>query len=243
LSFRGIPYDHFGVDLGEGMVMHFGSDGDLAGGEAIGRQFAIRRVSMETFAQGCPVAVAASDEATSFSLEVVASRAEWLEGKTGYDLRTSNCEHFATWCRTGRWESQQVQSVEESVRVAVRVAAKASVPIAARLGQTWAIGPRALSTSGLGRLTGWLPVSLLGDAVDWAAVRLARQQGCSGSQSRMVGMVSGCAVAGVVGCIVAGPAAATALVGLHLASTCLWPTPAPGQPPGVQPADRLIASS
>lgn len=32
-------------------------------------------------------------------------------GETEYSLRLNNCEHFANWCRTDRWESKQIDSV------------------------------------------------------------------------------------------------------------------------------------
>jgi hypothetical protein len=30
-----------------------------------------------------------------------------------YDLATSNCENFAYYCRTGKWESKQVQKIKD----------------------------------------------------------------------------------------------------------------------------------
>ena len=38
----------------------------------------------------------------------VIERAESLLGKSQYHLGSRNCEHFAVWCKTGRWESLQV---------------------------------------------------------------------------------------------------------------------------------------
>ncbi len=41
--------------------------------------------------------------------------AEDMLGKTdeiAYDLATLNCEHFACLCRSGQWESEQVERVK-----------------------------------------------------------------------------------------------------------------------------------
>jgi hypothetical protein len=35
-------------------------------------------------------------------------RAKAKLGESGYNLFGNNCEHFATWCKSGDWESQQV---------------------------------------------------------------------------------------------------------------------------------------
>jgi hypothetical protein len=41
-------------------------------------------------------------------VNTVIQRAESLLGQTRYDLGARNCEHFATWCKTGKWKSAQV---------------------------------------------------------------------------------------------------------------------------------------
>lgn len=45
------------------------------------------------------------------SPETTISQAESKLGDTGYHLVTNNCEHFATWCCTGRPVSEQVRGV------------------------------------------------------------------------------------------------------------------------------------
>jgi len=39
----------------------------------------------------------------------------FLQSGLQYDPTVSNCEHFAVWCRTGQWESKQVQMIEAAV--------------------------------------------------------------------------------------------------------------------------------
>lgn len=42
---------------------------------------------------------------------VVVARALRAVGQGGYNLLIKNCEHFAVWCRTGIWYSEQVREV------------------------------------------------------------------------------------------------------------------------------------
>ncbi|NEQ25214.1 MAG: hypothetical protein F6K28_40290, partial [Microcoleus sp. SIO2G3] len=44
----------------------------------------------------------------SYIPDIVIARAESRLGETNYNLLTNNCEHFATWCKTGRNESKQL---------------------------------------------------------------------------------------------------------------------------------------
>jgi hypothetical protein len=49
------------------------------------------------------------DYSTSFTPDVVIHRAETRLGERNYNLIFNNCEHFATWCKTGVSHSSQVQ--------------------------------------------------------------------------------------------------------------------------------------
>jgi Lecithin retinol acyltransferase/PspA/IM30 family len=90
-------YEHHGIDCGDGTVIHYYKGGE----EAV-----IARTSLETFARGNPVFV--KPYAVSYVPDVVVSRAESRLGERQYQLLTNNCEHFATWCKTGRNESRQL---------------------------------------------------------------------------------------------------------------------------------------
>ena len=90
-------YEHHGIDCGDGTVIHFHK----------GEQGAeVKRTSREAFAQGS--AIYGQRVTTAFLPSLVVARAESRLGDRDYDLLTRNCEHFATWCKTGRWESAQV---------------------------------------------------------------------------------------------------------------------------------------
>ena len=97
---RGI-YTHHGVDAGEGTGIHF------TGEPGSKRNAAVACSSMTDFLQGAQCKVrryGRRDDA-----ETTIARAESQLGITGYHLLFHNCEHFATWCCTGRGVSQQVR--------------------------------------------------------------------------------------------------------------------------------------
>ncbi len=90
-------YQHHGIDYGDGTVIHYRKTDD----EAV-----ISRTSFETFSWGNPVYPVY--HAVEDASDVVIERAESRLGERQYDLFFNNCEHFATWCKTGRHESAQL---------------------------------------------------------------------------------------------------------------------------------------
>lgn len=46
---------------------------------------------------------------TVYSSEETVERARSRLGQKSYDILKNNCEHFAVWCKTGMWESLQVE--------------------------------------------------------------------------------------------------------------------------------------
>ncbi|MEL6601689.1 MAG: lecithin retinol acyltransferase family protein [Cyanobacteria bacterium J06614_10] len=94
----GIPYEHHGIDCGDGTVIHYSKLGEAE----------IKKTTVETFARGGSVYVKA--QPTAFISENVVSRAESRLGERQYDLFFNNCEHFANWCKTGRSECLQLNN-------------------------------------------------------------------------------------------------------------------------------------
>ncbi|MFM7425288.1 MAG: lecithin retinol acyltransferase family protein [Elainella sp.] len=90
-------YEHHGIDCGDGTVIHYYKGGEIA---------TIARTTMATFARGNPVYV--KSYPVSYLPDVVVERAESRLGEQQYALLTNNCEHFATWCKVGKNESQQL---------------------------------------------------------------------------------------------------------------------------------------
>lgn len=123
-------YQHHGIDCGDGTVIHF-----RKGDEAV-----ISRTSYETFARGNPVFV--KTYSASYIPDVVIARAESRLGERQYNLLTNNCEHFATWCKTGQSVSYQLLdygvdlsqlSSAEAQRLAEEVADEGDPILARRL--------------------------------------------------------------------------------------------------------------
>ncbi len=95
-------FHHHGIDLGDGTVAHY-----LEGRE-------ILRSSTDDFSQGQPLTVIAHADASP--TRVTLQRAMSRIGEQNYNLLFNNCEHFATWCKTGRHRSARVDSVLERAR-------------------------------------------------------------------------------------------------------------------------------
>lgn len=125
-----IAYRHLGIDLGDGTVVHARPDDfrkPFGGGRVV-------RTTVEEFADGHAFVVVTDPPATH-AAEEVARRAEAHVGRDGYCPVVDNCEHFATWCATGRHRSRQVE-------VAVALATAAVV---------WVAGTTARAALGRGR--------------------------------------------------------------------------------------------
>ena len=95
-------FNHHGIDLGDGTVAHY-----LEGRE-------ILRSPVEEFSQGQPLSVI--DHANASPAGVTLRRAVSRIGEQNYNLLFNNCEHFATWCKTGRHRSGQIESALERAR-------------------------------------------------------------------------------------------------------------------------------
>ena len=95
-------FNHHGIDLGDGTVAHY-----LEGRE-------ILRSPVDDFRQGQPLSVI--DHADASAAGVTLRRAMSRIGEQNYNLLFNNCEHFATWCKTGRHRSGQIDSVLERAR-------------------------------------------------------------------------------------------------------------------------------
>lgn len=98
-----LPYTHHGIDCGDDSVIHFGR----RGGEKI------CRISKNDFASGNKINV--KEYGKCYSDDAVVRRAESRLGEKGYDLVSNNCEHFAYWCKTGKYKSEQVAQAQGGV--------------------------------------------------------------------------------------------------------------------------------
>ena len=95
-------FNHHGIDLGDGTVAHY-----LEGRE-------ILRSPLEEFSRGQPLRVISHPD--SSPVGVTLRRAMGRLGEQDYNLLFNNCEHFATWCKTGRHHSGQIDSALKRAR-------------------------------------------------------------------------------------------------------------------------------
>lgn len=91
-------YEHHGIDYGDGSVIHYRKPSEI-----------IERTSLETFARGNLVYVRQYADGFCFIPDVVIHRAKSRLGERKYNLLFNNCEHFATWCKTGISDSKQIR--------------------------------------------------------------------------------------------------------------------------------------
>ena len=108
----GGAYTHHGIDVGSRVVHYATSLHDISSGLS-----AVRSDTRRNFAKGAQVAVRKyGGDAAVQDREVVVGRALAALGTGGYNPLYQNCEHFATYCKTGRSESAQVLHAVESLR-------------------------------------------------------------------------------------------------------------------------------
>ncbi|MDJ0690323.1 MAG: lecithin retinol acyltransferase family protein [Xenococcaceae cyanobacterium MO_188.B32] len=91
-------YKHHGIDCGDGRVIHYRKPSEI-----------VERTSLAIFSRGNPVYIVEYLQGFCFIPEVVVERAESRLGEDKYNLLFNNCEHFATWCKTGISESKQIR--------------------------------------------------------------------------------------------------------------------------------------
>jgi hypothetical protein len=183
-----IPYRHFGIDMGDGTVVHLASiDGDTS-------QMEVQRVPLEQFAAGKAVLV----EQVSGSLAdaQVIERALAAVGNTHYHVALGNCEHFARLCKTGEHVSHQTDRL---LRGVIRVGLAGLASATARTAGSSATAGVAMSrTAGI--------ATLVGEAARHGAYALSRCAKVEHRQAERIGRGVGAVSAAVAGYITKGPA-------------------------------------
>lgn len=103
LIIRFLTYKHYGIDLGDGTVIHFRCESILAMHEA-----KVMITSLEDFTRDGFIQIE-SCIVPAFTPEQVVERAfsRLAPGFDVYHPKYNNCEHFCTWCATGTKTSQQ----------------------------------------------------------------------------------------------------------------------------------------
>lgn len=185
-------YTHHGIDLGDGTVVHLS--------RAAGR---VTRVPWDEFSSGRSVFVhewpAADDP------RVVIERAVSSVGKSGYDLVEGNCEHFASWCKSGSARSLQVTRLGRQV---------------AAVGGRWAarqVVKQAAHVSGKSLLRSVSPALLAVDAAQLGTELWLTHRGVPAQRAEAAGASVGLVGSLAVGTALAGPVGACVGVALWAA--------------------------
>jgi len=100
---RGL-YKHYGVYAGDGKVIHFAP---LTGKEIKAENAVVHETTLGNFLKGGILKIDNKTKAMFPRPEIV-ERARSQIGTKSYNLAFYNCEHFANWCKTGVYESDQV---------------------------------------------------------------------------------------------------------------------------------------
>ena len=101
----GFPtFRHYGIDLGDGTVVHFRGKVHYIHANAW-----VQRTSYEEFSHGGEICTA-TDVCMRFPEEMIVRRALSQVGGNfgGYHFLRNNCEHFTNWCACGKRISRQV---------------------------------------------------------------------------------------------------------------------------------------
>jgi hypothetical protein len=98
-----ISFRHFGIDIGDGTVVHF------TGEKAFSKSNWIQRTSLDNFLKGGKLKVDLATPLTYSRDEIVERALSKVDTDFGgYNLLNNNCEHFANWCARGRKTSRQI---------------------------------------------------------------------------------------------------------------------------------------
>jgi hypothetical protein len=110
-SVKGRPYNHCGIYEGGGYVVHYAAP---EGSEINQENAVVHRTTLEAFKDGCPFKII--DFPEGYSREETLRRARSRMGERDYNFALNNCDHFATWCRTGEHRSLQADAVKNTIR-------------------------------------------------------------------------------------------------------------------------------
>ncbi len=206
----GIPYQHHGIDMGDGTVIHLApADGGRIAFRDQSDRFSVRRDTLEVFCRGSqPTTVR---HACARSVEEVTAAAEGQVGRCGYSLLDGNCENFARLCACGRSESHQIEMGQATLSAVASMSTKAFWSVTSRI-------------SGRVALRGAMkvhPASILADGIEIATLAIGCRQGMSSERARRVARISGSVAAVGIGAIVGGPAGAALSLAAHSSSTAL----------------------
>ncbi len=205
LCMRGIvSYQHFGIDIGDGTVVHLATESDR-------QRMSVQRVSLEEFAKGAEVSVeVVTDE---LAHDVVIERSIAAVGSVGYDLMIGNCEHFARKMKTGKGQSHQVDMCVSSI---VRAAFSGVASTSRRYVIAGSL--TAISQSKVLVAAGSLVPTVVGETARQGSYYVARKLKMTHEQADRSSRSVGHAACAIGGFVVGGPAGSAGALAISMAA-------------------------
>ena len=96
-------YRHYGIYINEDCVIHYDGKTD----DVFLRAMCIRETTMDRFL-GDKKCYYIDNRVGKFNNEEIVNRAREYIGEEKFNLVCHNCEHFAMWCKSGKYRSNQV---------------------------------------------------------------------------------------------------------------------------------------
>lgn len=189
-------YYHHGIDCGDGTVIHMSK-----------KHNGIRRSSYGAFSEG--KAVYREDSPMFFDRDEVVRRAERRLGEQGYDLISNNCEHFATWCRTGsarcaQWGKFRGAAVKAGTKALVKSGAKTGSRMLAKSGAK-------VSSKTLAKGAG---AFMMADGAQLVVEQFGGELGLSQSEAKVAGQTVGLGTSIGIGVSLGGPVGGMVAAGI-----------------------------
>lgn len=198
---RIVPYRHFGIDIGDGTVVH------LATLPHATRAMQVQRVAMAEFLDGKKSEVELVSDA--LPNDDVVERALGSVGKSYYHLVAGNCEHFARECKSGDAVSHQSDRL---IRGLVRAGLAGLVTTSTRVAAQ--VASAGIPTVLLHRSAG--AASLIGEAARHTAYIASRCAKIEHKHAERIGKSVGVSTAAFTGTISAGPIGGATAAVLYL---------------------------
>ncbi len=168
----------------------------------------VRRRSLEEFARGKQIHIV--QVVDPLPSDDVLRRAESKLNEPGYCLVSGNCEHFARWCKTNRWVSEQIEDAKSSL---VRGLAHASVVVASAIGTRVATSAASIPIARTGKSA--LP-SLVGEVAEQLAKYAFSRADLSPETAARSSRAVGYGTVAAVGIILGGPAGSATAIAAYL---------------------------
>lgn len=107
-------YSHHGIYVRHNHVIQYG--GGVSGG-------IVEEVTVSQFTKGAKLRIVPHGDEREYTPGETVERAKRRMNEDNYDLAFNNCEHFATWCVTGKEKSSQVRRAKNALKGIVAGAA------------------------------------------------------------------------------------------------------------------------